>query len=568
MSVLLFITGVALLTGFGLPFLRIEALRALPLTSRIATGFAFGQLVAATLMTVMSAIHVEWSRAAIGVALAAALAATPWRALHDRERIDRQWRPLAMIATAFAMLSYGVATARVTCADLLYFWGPKGQRFFEAEGIDVEFLRFPHYYLMHPDYPPVMTVVYAWGSEVAHRFTLWGALWLTPLYLLAATAIFFGFARTTLGDRRAAIHSALFTALLAYGYAASRAAGGADPLLLLFEATALGASTFSERRGRWLVTGLALAGAAMTKVEGAAFAAAMLLAIALTRRSLRALVVSALPFAAALAAWIAFVRHHGLVDAYGRGTQPLLLGRLGYVLKMTMWQAMYRAYWLPWFAALAPLALGRNFRRAALPLIVAALSFLYVIYFYLHDPEPLWWIRTSAERVLLTTLLSLLFAGAAAADLDPSAMHSLESRARWHGSVRKRSRKSRLRSRSRSPKVSGSSATTARKCSTGRKSSRTSTSARSARTTSVSRRASASSSCSTTRSTRSSRRISAPAIRSSSATPSAIATGCASISSAWEPATLSSALRASSKESPSSSLRWSTPSWAAQWARS
>jgi hypothetical protein len=428
MTVILFLAGTVLLTGFGLPLLRIPALAALPRTAQLATAFAFGQLVGGTFMTLLSAASVEWSRAVIGSALALAFAAAPWKQLRFATRRSFPPLPAALLAAATAFLCYGVATARVTCGDLLYFWGPKGQRFFESEGIDIEFLRFPHYYLMHPDYPPLQTVVYAWGAEVARGFTLWGAVWLTPLYLLATVAIFFGFAREALAYRRAAIHSALVGGVLAYGFAASRAAGGADPLLVLFEGLAISSATFSKERGRWLVTGLALAGAAMTKVEGAAFAAAMIVAILVTRRGVRAAATAAAPFALALAAWIAFVRHHGLVDAYGRGTQPLLLERLPYVVKMAGWQAMYRAYWLPWFAAIAPMFAGREWRRAALPLIVALLSVGYILYFYLHDPEPLWWIRTSAERVFLTTLLALSIASAAAADLDPSATHSLESR--------------------------------------------------------------------------------------------------------------------------------------------
>lgn len=428
MTALVFVLGVLLLTGFGLPLLRIPALRELPRAAQLSASFAFGQLVAATLMTLFSVAGIHWSRTTIGGTLFLAFALTPWRSLRNAPRAVLSRPAAAMIAASLTLLAYGVATARVTCADLLYFWGPKGQRFFEAQRIDVEFLRFPHYYLMHPDYPPVQTLVYAWGAEVASRFTLWGTLWLTPLYLAATVTIFFAFARQRLDDRRAALHTALLTALLAYGYGASRAAGGADPLLLLFEMTALSAATFGKSRGRWLITGLALAGAAMTKVEGAAFAVALLVAIAITKRTWRGVVTAALPPLLALAAWIAFVRHHALVDAYGRGTQPLLLHRLGYVVKMTAWQAMYRSYWLPWLAALLPLALARGWRRAALPLLVAAASVGYVLYFYLHDPEPLWWIRTSAERVLLTTLMSLSVAGAAAADLDPFAMHSLESR--------------------------------------------------------------------------------------------------------------------------------------------
>ena len=187
-----------------------------------------------------------------------------------------------MIAAILLLAAYGLLTARETCADLTYFWGPKGQQFYIAEKIDVAFLAFPHYKLMHPDYPPLLPLVYAFASSVAHGFSWWGALVAMLLLLLATALAFRGLAREAIGDKRAAAYATLLTAVLAYGYARSMVAGAAEPMLLLFETIAVAALTF--RDDGEVIAAIALAGAAWTKIEGAAFVAIVVVAYLLTRR--------------------------------------------------------------------------------------------------------------------------------------------------------------------------------------------------------------------------------------------------------------------------------------------
>jgi hypothetical protein len=427
MTALVWIAGVVAMTALGLPMLRIPAVNDLPVPARLAVLFALGQLNGSILMTAMSMAGLPWSRATVVVAIVAALIGTPWRSWSASANAVA-WRDALPLAAVILLTTYGAATARLTCGDLLFFWGPKAQHFYHSTRIDIAFLSFPHYSLMHPDYPPLLETVYVWGSIVARRLSLWGAVLLTPVHLLATALAFAGFATRSLGPRRAWTFAALLAAILAYGFTTSRAAGGADPLLLLFEVIALGTAIFSESRGRWLLCGLALAGAALTKVEGAAFAIALLIAITVTRRSVRETLLAAAPPAIALAAWIAFAKHHGILDSYGRGTKPLIWTQLQTVIAATLRQISYRAFYLPFIAATLPLALGSQWRRTIIPLVTALLSVGYIFYFYLHEPEPAWWIKTSAERVFLTTLTALVFASAAAADLDPAATHSLESR--------------------------------------------------------------------------------------------------------------------------------------------
>ena len=329
------------------------------------------------------------------------------------QRTTTSEQPLASlpIAAITLLTIYGVATARETCGDLLYFWGPKAHRFFSAAKIDVEFLKFPHYYLMHPDYPPLQPLVYAWSSIVTHEFSYWGATLLTPLYLLATVLAFRGFAAEKI--RHANAYATLLAALLAFGFASGRAAGGADPQLVMFEVIALSALTFADAH---VIATIALAGAAFTKVEGAAFAAVVIVAYAVVRRDLRRAVILTAPAAILVGSWIVFAKHHGFLDSYARGASSLHVENLRLILYVTGFEASYRALYIPWIVSLAPLTFGRNWRRAMLPLVVACSAILYTIFFYLHEPDAVWWIKASAERVLLTPLAALVVASAAASE--------------------------------------------------------------------------------------------------------------------------------------------------------
>jgi hypothetical protein len=50
---------------------------------------------------------------------------------------------------------------------------------------------------------------------------------------------------------------------------------------------------------------------------------------------------------------------------------------------------------------------------------IAVLTSCATIYFYIHYPDPVWWIESSSPRVILTPLLALLI-GAVAAHAKPS----------------------------------------------------------------------------------------------------------------------------------------------------
>ena len=108
----------------------------------------------------------------------------------------------------------------------MYFWGPKAVHFFHASAIDIEFLKFPHYYLMHPDYPPLVPLAWAASSMIAGKFSYWGAVLTTPVLLVAAALTFRGFAVSRLGARKSAAFATLLLGVLTTATIAGSAAGG------------------------------------------------------------------------------------------------------------------------------------------------------------------------------------------------------------------------------------------------------------------------------------------------------------------------------------------------------
>jgi hypothetical protein len=422
----LWIAGVVFLIFPGAILWRLPSVGRLDLPARLAIAFAGGIAIVTALLYLYTFIHIPWTRFTVGVPLLAIGASVILRRADGEGSGSLRSFPFAslrvrmtnlVILIFVALTVYGVATARETCGDLIYFWGPKGQAFHYAGTIDANFLGFRDYYLMHSDYPPLLPLLYAWGSLVAHRFSWWGALFLMPVLLLATALGFRGIARAAIGDQRAGWYAALLTAILGYGFAIGMVGGAADPLLLLFEVIAIAALTFGgEQRDFQILAAIALATVAFTKVEGAVFVFIVVIAYAITTRHLLRAIVIPLPAAILLVSWIFFAWRHHLIDSYAMARGSLHLDSLQSVLGTTLRQASYKVAYVPWLATLAPLILRRSLRRSILPLLVAAGTILSTLFYYLHAGNPSWWIEASAQRVLLTPLACLVVATAAASE--------------------------------------------------------------------------------------------------------------------------------------------------------
>jgi len=419
-----------LMPMIGIGIWRLDIVRRMPLPARLATAFAAGILATSIVMAMLSLISVQWNRTklftilGILAAIGARLVITGRRAQGagrrsgegDASDSDSPPAPRALLPAPWAVLilvfvvltGYGVLTARESAGDLHFFWGPKAVRFFRAGGIDAAYLRQSDYQPAHPDYPPLVPLLYAWSHTVSSgSLSWWAAVAATVLFLFGAVFLIHGAS----GDGPGAL---LVASTLSYAYAVGFAAGGADPPLVFFEALTLVALTFlANERGSDVLAAIGLCGAAWTKIEGATFAIAVVLALLLVRRDWkRALRISA-PAAVLLGAWVLFVKLAHLLELYRGAAMDLYWDALPGTLVTMARTATYELYALPWIIPVLLLALGRNRGAASLPLVVAALTAGVSVYFYIHLPDPTWWILASAPRVLLTPLLALLIAALA-----------------------------------------------------------------------------------------------------------------------------------------------------------
>jgi hypothetical protein len=383
----------------GLMTWRIESVRRMDLGGRIAIAGAAGAVAMGAAMFVLSAIGVPWTRATLFIVLAILGAAGFTHA--KPARTSRNRAVSAAIAVWIILAAYGAIDARESSGDLHYFWGPKAVRFYGAKRIDADFLRDRVFYSMHPDYPPLVPLLYAWSAVIAQRFSWWAALATAPLLLLGTGAV----VRSSSGDDLGAL---LVVATLGQAMALGYAAGAADPLLVFFETIALAALVFiDEPRDQSILAAIGLAGAAWTKIEGTTFVIAVVVALLLARREWKRTALIAAPAAALIAAWTIFIGVEGITDMYAAaGRYPIYPHTLPATLRLMLSAASYNVAWIPWLAPLALIVIG-DVRRAAVPLLVCVLTIGAAIYFYLHAADATWWIASSAHRVLMTPLVAL-----------------------------------------------------------------------------------------------------------------------------------------------------------------
>jgi len=407
MTDVLFFAAFLVLPLFGLWTWRLECVQRMHFAGRVAVAGAAGAVTTAVVMAVFSLLRVPWWAVLIaGVQLPLLYFARGGQALLP-VRTGRSACPPRFnlyILGFLALTVYGMLTARESAGDLHFFWGPKAIHFADARGIDVAFLA--NKTNPNPDYPPLVPLVYAWCTLVAGGFSWWGALLSSALCLAGCVAIVRGFT----GDEFGAL---LLAATLAWCFATGYAAGGADPPLLLFETLALCALTF-ERNAKLAAIGLA--GAAFTKVEGATFVIAVVLAMLVTRRK-RALKIAA-PALVLLAAWLVFLIANGLIFGYGGAKTPVHLDVIAKTVKLVFEAGQYRIHGLPWIVpillcggqTILSVRTGRIAYPPLLPLAVSALTIGVTIFFYIHSRSPDWWISASAMRVLMTPLTALIIA--------------------------------------------------------------------------------------------------------------------------------------------------------------
>lgn len=410
MTDLLGILAWLLLPAIGIAIWRVSFIRSMPLAARLAVSTAAGSLIVALTMAALSLLGIEWSRTTIGMVLILFIGGGSFLAFRDSTpfgkhiavRADRI--ALGGVAASVLLTLYGTITARESCGDLPFTWGPKAIRWFRAGGIDAGVLRtWPQ---LTVDYPPLHTLLLAFTNTVASHFPWWAVVLASPLFFIATVAIIRSFSGDDLG-------TLLVAATLAWTFSHAYPAGCAEPPLLLFEAMTIAALTFlDDPRAQTLLASLGAACAVFTKLEGTTFAIAVVITVLVVQRNWRRAAIIAAPAAALFGAWMGFVFWNDLLYMYGGARLPIHWAALPVVLKTLTKVARYELLWLPWIVPVVLIALG-NVRRALVPLSICFLTLGATVYFYIHYPDPVWWIESSSPRVLLTPLLALLIAAVA-----------------------------------------------------------------------------------------------------------------------------------------------------------
>jgi len=422
MTGLLFGAALASLPLVGYPFARLRVFGTLTPAARWGLASAAGSLALCAAMLLATVLHLRWSVGLLLLPSAAALL-LPGDPVLRRFRDPSPGEPpralaVVVLAAILGAVAYAAGTARATAADFVLFWGTKGQRFAQARAIDVAFLRDPLHYLIHPDYPPLVPCLYAWGSLIAGRFAWRTALLSFPLFVAFAALTLYGFARPALGRRVALANASLLAVLLGFLGVANMVAGDAEPELFLFEVLALAALVFAGRSPAGLAAaGVGLAGAVLTKIEGTVFAALVVGAYAAfgvsgPRSRAKTALILGLPPAAALTAWLLFVRQNGLLDIFRLGARTRLSpGELPVVLRELVRYDLFGPRLAAW-AVVGALLIARRPPRAALfPLAVASGFLAFMVYMYLSGQgDPTLWIQWSAARLSMTPLICCLIA--------------------------------------------------------------------------------------------------------------------------------------------------------------
>jgi hypothetical protein len=403
-SVVFIVAMLAVPLVFGLPLLRVPSLAGFTLPARTAIAWAGGTLALAALLTALAAMSVAWKPwlvlaiAIIPVVVASRMQAPRSRAGATVPTFDRP----TLIAAALAVTIAGAglvqfAAGAATSADLSYFWGVKATRFALDRGIDFQWLQQPHLIHLHPNYPPLWPVSLAWGTLVAGPLPWTTVPILTWLYVIATGLILHSLLRRRLGRRGATVVSLLWFAVLTGSTARSFSGGSAEGPLLLFVTVAVTTLVVEDRddapKLRWLAA-CALAGAVLTKSEGAVAATLIVIGTAIRdavwRRPdvLRTTSRLAVPALAAAGLWFLIRMVHGLplTDPIRETVLYVDVSHLEVILKTCARLLGAGALWVGWMAPLLAVTAVRPLHPVrALPGLAVAVGMpLFAVAYFLH----------------------------------------------------------------------------------------------------------------------------------------------------------------------------------------
>ncbi|HEY2796795.1 MAG TPA: hypothetical protein VGK26_02795 [Thermoanaerobaculia bacterium] len=420
----------------GAPLLMHPAFARIPSLARAVLAGAAGAVLVSFTMTVFALLGIPWSLPAI-LAVAAVLSFLLRRAalgggVAAAPSARGGWLASALSAVSVSAAFLATAAGSASSPDLIFFWGPKAQRFALSRTVDAAYLGDPSLAYMHAYYPPLVTNLYALASMAAGRMSWTAATLLFPLLLAALAAALPGLLRMGVPAARAAAAAALAVGAIAVIGMEADIAGNGEMPLLLFEATGVGLllSPLAAAAGGQLLAGLMLAGAVTAKIEGLPLALGAIAVWLWMRRASRPWGAGLRllgPTLLSLGAWFAFgAARHLFLGYEGEGRfldfHPEYAGVMFRALARALATTAYGLpYLVPFLCLLA--AARRIDASAAIPLGGMAALVAFGVFVYLDRPsDPTPWIAWSAPRVFspVPMLLALAAARARAAPAPPA----------------------------------------------------------------------------------------------------------------------------------------------------
>lgn len=277
---------------------------------RTGAGFMIGSGIASMLMLLATFAGIDWSALLVVAALSlVALSTLPLVASLPKRHSSSRAQPLALVADAATLCSVAGYALFATVArpwewDFWAMWGLKAKEFFIVRGVSFDYLSRADNVFSHPDYPPLVTLLYDFVALLDGR---WDDRWMGVVSVAFSVALLLA-VREELERQSGSGAVAAFGTLALSGVACSPWVGLAEGPLVAFAATGVLVLSRGLREGaaRAIGAGSLLIGlAALTKNEGVSFAAAVVAATLLVapRQTWRpALVVAALvaPWSVAL----------------------------------------------------------------------------------------------------------------------------------------------------------------------------------------------------------------------------------------------------------------------------
>jgi hypothetical protein len=312
--VILAATSLLLVAALGIPLASALHPR-LTGSALFGTGFLTGLGAGTLFLFLASVTSIPWTRLFVFAPLLL-ISLAAWAIVRPEGRLLGDRRPLggsaAKLATATVVVLYGWYAVRSagwdwsvwipTQRDFYYIWGLKGRDFFEARGVDWDFLRRSPSDLGHSDYPLLVPLAF---DLIAVARGGWSERELGLLYAAVAAALVL-LAHGLFRRQTSSASLASLGALALAGVAIMPNVGLADTPLVVFATAAV---AFIRRHVRLgdagdLRIGAVLLGlAAWTKNEGEALIAAAAVALLIATGSWRTM-ARLWPAAAIAAPWL------------------------------------------------------------------------------------------------------------------------------------------------------------------------------------------------------------------------------------------------------------------------